>query len=106
MSASDGAVPRAGLLAEPGAVSLPPEQVAALRALLARDADGDPNARGELVGHLAALLDASPAGPQPAGETEGDEMGGDVCRTCRRPFSPSHNVNAPGPTVRHPFKAR
>jgi hypothetical protein len=25
------------------------------------------------------------------------------CRMCGRPFSPSHDISAPGPTARHPF---
>jgi hypothetical protein len=25
------------------------------------------------------------------------------CRSCGRPFSPSHDAEAPGPTARHPF---
>lgn len=32
--------------------------------------------------------------------------GGEVCRMCGRPFSPTHDENAPGPTSRHPFKPR
>ena len=27
----------------------------------------------------------------------------DLCRSCGRPFSPTHDVDAPGPTSRHPF---
>lgn len=27
----------------------------------------------------------------------------DLCTVCKKPFSPSHNFRAPGPTVRHPF---
>src|SRR3954469_2396840 len=25
------------------------------------------------------------------------------CRTCQRPFSPTHDADAPGPTTRHPY---
>jgi hypothetical protein len=25
------------------------------------------------------------------------------CRACKRPFSPTHDINAPGPTTQHPF---
>lgn len=35
----------------------------------------------------------SPAVPLPTG----------VCRACKRPFSPTHDANAPGPTSRHDF---
>lgn len=26
-----------------------------------------------------------------------------LCRTCGRPFTPTHDTNAPGPTSRHPY---
>jgi hypothetical protein len=26
-----------------------------------------------------------------------------VCRSCGRPFSPTHDASAPGPNVRHPY---
>ena len=64
-------------------------------------------------------LDAVPAGLQPADETERQEgwlairtrttadMGSHLmaapCSSCGRPFSPTHDSGAPGPTSRHPF---
>lgn len=46
---------------------------------------------------------ASPALPTPATEPlDAQERG--PCTDCGRPFSPTHDRHAPGPTVRHPYR--
>lgn len=42
---------------------------------------------------LLADVGAVPGGPSPES----------LCRMCQRPFSPTHDAFAPGPTARHPF---
>ena len=71
-----------------------------------RDADGcwwrDENVRlaariAELCGERdAARVALGDAGDPPAPDTR-------PCRACGRPFSPTHDSSAPGPTVRHPY---
>ena len=101
------ALARAGLLANPG-------ELAALRTVaeLARERTGllDTDAARPLLAALAKL-DALPAPPQ--GEDfvvrtrttadMGSRLMAAPCRSCGRPFSPTHDSGAPGPTSRHPF---
>jgi hypothetical protein len=44
---------------------------------------------------------AAPGAPDPAPTEPADAA---HCKSCGRPFSPSHDTTAPGPTARHPFQ--
>jgi hypothetical protein len=87
------------------------EAVAALRAKTDQHG-GVPWLEPEL-GAVYAALDAAPAetGEQLAARLtdrmrarDAAESGEAVCRSCGRPFSPTHDASAPGPTSRHIFK--
>ena len=107
MLAVVAALARAGLLANPG-------ELAALRTVaeLARERTGllDTDAARPLLAALAKLdaLPAPPPGEDFVVRTRttadmGSRLMAAPCRSCGRPFSPTHDSGAPGPTSRHPF---
>jgi hypothetical protein len=107
----------AGLLRRPDEaayVSALEARVAAVRALCE-------SYRDEGAVDVSTVLDALDAVPADEAETSrkswpdpirtrttadmGSQMMAAPCRSCGRPFSPTHDGGAPGPTSRHPFMA-
>lgn len=65
------------------------------RELITRLLAGDPVVRALVQNMLAETGKPS---------TEAPTESGTPCRACGRPYSPTHDAAAAGPTARHPFK--